>query len=274
MPTPRSESIQKSAHSETFISPLEANINAHKVDRFAVISQIIEPGVRELLATPVFYSILDTAQSKRELNLLFQNCLYESTVNSLNSSSFADHFDSLKQSQTERFQAKKAWSPEPKDTMMAGVSTFIGTFDSVFDVLERAYGTEFAAHPDHWRISDKIAKLNVLHASAYSNAFLHCSQNWTKIIDHFEPDLSNGGIKFKNGYPMAAQVPSATIDVKNRMLSKEDFVITRTTELTTISDIEADGVTIGCPITFTNTTLKDLWSVYGEARQQFNPLKR
>lgn len=273
MQTPRAESIQKSLHAHTAISSLESNEAAHKIDRFAVISQIIEPGVQELLATPVFYSLLDSAESKRELHTRMQNCLYESILYSLHSSPFADHLASLNESQVERYKANKSWSPEPKDSVLAGVSTFMSTFENVFDIFERAYGTEFAAHSDHWKISDKIAKLNVLHSSLYSSTFLHNSQNWTKTIDHFELDLNGNGMKFKAGYPLAAKVPVALTASKNALLTRDDFTITKNSNLVHISDIPADGVTVGCPITFTNATLKDLWSVYGEARQQFNPYK-
>lgn len=273
MPTPRFESISKSLQGHDTIRPYFEGADENKIDRFAVQAQIIDAGAREFLSNRVLYQFLDAVETKQKLDTGFQAALYETLVDTLYQSPFAAHHESLSDSTADLFKTGKAWDPSPEGIILAGVSTFTEVFSNVYGLLERAYGASFAAHPQHWHLADKIAKLHSYQSTAYAQTYLHFSLNWTKTIDHFEPDVANGSLKFKPGFPESALIPEKVANPATKILSQDDILIKPDTPMTALSDIPIPSIKIGCPITFYPSTLKNLWEVYSTTRERLSPYK-
>lgn len=270
MDSPRPQSIRSSRYPNFHFDETEAG-ELNKIDRFAALAKVIEPAISTFLSMPETQEFVDTVQERRVLDGFMMNTIYGVLKDSISNDTFSYIHDRLNEHQQARFDAHKSWAPEYHNVLLAGASTFVNNTSNVFSLLERAYGPKTAAHPNNWRIIDKLARMNVRHQAAYSQIYLSESINWTHTISHFTPDTVRGGIQFVAGYPTLASVPKISVDPRQRMLGREDLMVRNATDFINISSIKIDEATIGCPVTFQNQSLIKLWSLYATARERMSP---
>lgn len=260
MPTPRSESIYKAVHATTEIRPpVERNDIENKIDHYAVLSQVINEGVTRYIHEPQADSKLATATSTYDLEGILRGEVSDSILNTLTSDAFRAHFDSLHSSQTQRHMMDSSRWNDVALNILAGTTTFVHSFSHIHSMLQRHLGEAVASNPDNWRIADRIAKLEIHQFSAYYNTYLTTFQNWSAMMEHFEITETRG-VQFKAGYPGDALVPLPVTE-QRPILENKDFALDGSQPLLAIKDMDTSQA-IGCPVTFTPDTVKNLWGLY------------
>ncbi|HWT40688.1 MAG TPA: hypothetical protein VN081_05490 [Dongiaceae bacterium] len=261
MPTPRSESIYKALQGETEIRPPQTPYDVeNKIDHFAVLSQVINHGVRMYIDHPPAETELATATSLDSLSGMLRGEVSDAILEALHSDTFAAHHKSLSESQNLRHTMNEGRWRDISMNILAGSTTFVSSFSYIFSMLMRHLGSDVAAHPDNWRIADRVAKLEIHQFSAYYTTYLATFQNWSAMMEHFEISSTNS-VQFKNGYPANAPVPAVVAAGRARILETKDFMLDGSQPLVLVKDIETSGA-IGCPVTFSPEIIRDLWKLY------------
>lgn len=263
MATPRSEAIVKARSGSSDIRPsLHKDSLENKIDHYAVLSQVINNGISDYLENPPENSQLYNARSLNDLSAALRGEVSDTIIQTLLSDTFKDHFDSLHESQMQRHAMDTSKWDDLMLNILAGTTTFVQNFSSIFSILQRHYGVEVASHPDNWRIADRLAKLEIHQLSAYTGRYLHEFRNWPEMIEHIDVS-SDGSAEFKAGYPGDARIFIAAQYLSTPQDNGPAYNLDGTPVLVPAQLKDMDtSATIGCPVTFSPKIIKELWGVY------------
>lgn len=264
MTTPRAEAIKKSGENVTIIRDYDSeNPLENRIDHYAVLSQVINEGVRIFLSDEQLLSRTAQATSLPGLDAALRNSIYDATMSALKTAAFAAHAQALRESQ----EARAKDGSRDRDIgihILSGAGTFIQTFSLLFHFLESRLGIEVASHKENWRLADRIAKLPMHAFMAYQETYLRHTRhhNWDELMAQLESG-PQGGVRFRSGFPRNALVPeSLTRPVTDSEPDDAGFSLDGTVPLIPLHGVVDFETAIGCPVTFTQNNLRGLWSVY------------
>lgn len=174
-------------------------------------------------------------------------------------------YDELTKSQSSRVTVNPSVWKHVEKSIDAGAKTAINTIEATYQLLSDLFGSEAAHHSSNSAIIDKMAKLNIDHMTLYRDVYLESSENQSEARNHFTQE-AGGGIQWVQGFPGNAPIPVALSRPK-RIISRADLSLSQ--ECIPLKDISTTfPETIGCPITLTPASIRNLWTLYLECISQ------
>lgn len=265
MTSPRGEAIKKSHSDDVFIAePIAGDESANKIDHYGVLGRIIADGTNDFLQDSEAIESLKQSESIMELSKAMKASMVASIFRSVALPKNTEAYANLGESQRQRNAVDDMRHSRIEGNLQAGVETFTNLFSSLLNILDGEYGREVAAHPDNWRIIDRLAKLHIELFGPYVTTYLHTKENIPKLLTQLEP-APEGGLQFSAHYPRKAEVSVWTTHHNYRpILSHSDIVLDDNQDTIQLDAIELNNPELGCPVTFEAKTVKELWRVFSE----------
>mgnify|MGYP000054639953 CR=1 FL=1 len=261
MSTPRSESIRLSK-SEALLEPhLPRDVpnapDRYKVERYAFLARISDAAIESFLADQDCLHGLSHAPSLVALESLLIDSLLARFEDILEQ---PDYLNAIKVAHSGLVHNDVQVSIR-QTILHNGIKTYASVSRLVYSALEFGFGHEGASHPNNARLIDRLAKMNVDHLEEYAPLYLadtglKTTESMQKgFLMQVEADPT-GGYRFRSGFPGKAPISQNSRRIYR--LSEEEA---------TIDNIPVPTDTIGCPITFSPSHARDLWSVYSTAHR-------
>jgi len=262
MPTPRSEAIFKARAGDSSIRIPETLYDPQtKIDRYGVLGHLIEHGMDLYLDDPEIDTNLMQITQIYRLQDRIKKDVKEVILDTLKNDAFQEHHKNLNAAQA-RLNTLGTYEKRDAETLIeAGVGTFMRSFSTLFAFISSRFGPETAAHPGNWKLSDHLAKLNLMAFSFFSDTYLANHEHWSELREMIEI-AEDGSVQFLKGYPgeaLAYLNPYEPLALLPDGHDQKNIEILKNLK---IKDLEEDRPTIGCPVTFKSGTLMKLWTRY------------
>ncbi len=269
MSTPRSRAIATTLHIRkvtssgeqcpVHITPADEDLVHNRIEHYGALGAIFDQGINSLLQDASILTQLHNCTSAAQLRRQYTDALSVSMQQALldNPSVHSE----LMQSQNSRVAINPNVWRHVEHSIDAGAQTAINTIEAAYELLSHLFGSGVAQHPSNYVIIDKMAKLNIDHMTLYRDVYLESVQNQLIAQGHFISP-GQGGVKWAQGFPGNALIPVALSKPK-RIISRDDLSLAQ--ECMPLKDIPTTfSDTIGCPITFNQSSIKSLWQLYLE----------
>ena len=245
------------------VTPADIDPFRNRVEHYGALGVIFDQGIDSLMNNEVLLAQLHMCSSVAQLRRHYTDALSVSMQQALIDNPTI--YDELTRSQSSRVTVNPNVWGHVEQSIDAGAQTAVNTIEATYELLSDLFGNEAAHHSSNSAIVDKMAKLNIDHMTLYRDVYVESSENQTEARNHFTYKAGES-IKWAQGFPGNAPIPVALSKPK-RIISRADLSLSQ--ECIPLKDISTTfPETIGCPITFTPASIRNLWTLYLECISQ------
>ena len=271
MTTPRAAAIKIARSHEPFDANEPIDIETAKIKHYGYLARLFAPGITAFLEEENASDSLNTTTQVGQFHDAFIASLWANIQGLMDTPDFHNAHGGALATLNVRNEVNFT---SITGSLEAGLRTYLAVSSGVYENLALLHGNREAARPENALIVDRISKLNINLLPFYDRAYLptliHDWRPESRNLEAFGAQLqksSDGGWRFKPGYPEAALMPE---DLHGRMSQfDETGYRLKGDETIRLKDLEKDDfITVGCPISFEPQQGRELWGLYARHRQR------